>query len=462
MGTRARLWVASAAIAYGGIAAARPARAHEVSRPCRPGTSAHDAAREALAALDSDIRGLGPAADPATLEKRLTALSEQVCFRIGGELTVKARSGLALRTWWEDGGHDAVASMLELAGKEPYVWVKPDVRRALTRETAPTHRLAPLLCPAYDEHCGRDTDGWRLRAETALEREARARAAAGGGFRETLDDWKRERPPTSEDCPAYARKAPRRRRLAYYRQCLQATVQRSRVFPIGRVKKPTAGWLVVSGRRGHYDFCDELRAFDLATGSAYRVASCSGLALVSGGAVDHRATDAARTTERERGTLSLEEIREAAWMLLQLDEIERVPVLTQGIGQALPEGVPLEDDGGGVMSGLGGMMSMSMSSAQTQLRWRVTEGSRELGSGTITWPRDLNDEAEAYATELLDVAEHSFTPGCPPAAPPAALAGQLAHLSANHLDTDTKSLNRAAAALDSTWRDLVGQSCTRP
>ena len=27
------------------------------------------------------------------------------------------------------------------------------------------------------------------------------------------------------------------------------------------------GWLVIRGRRGHYDFCDELHAYDLDSGS---------------------------------------------------------------------------------------------------------------------------------------------------------------------------------------------------
>jgi len=225
--------------------------------------------------------------------------------------------------------------------------------------------------------------------------------------------------------------------------------------------KPTEGWLVVSGRRGHYNFCDELRAFDLATGSTYRVASCSGLALRSGGSVDHRATDAGRKVDRQRGAVSLDEIREAAWMLLQLGELDTSPVLAYGLGRALPKGIALESDGRSLSGGMGGG-SGSGSSAQTFLHWRITTATRELGSGEITWPRDLNDDAEAYATELLDVAEHSFTSGCPSAVPPAALAAQLRALSANHLDTDRKSLAQTASALDKGWRDLLGDGCARP
>jgi len=152
VGDRASAWAVAAAIACGGtIAIAQPAVADDLIRPCKPGTAEHAEANKALDALDAEIHKLAPAADPVPLTKRLAALGKQGCFRIVDGLDVEAKSGLALRTWWEDGGHSVAASALELGGKEPYVWVAPDVRPALTRETAPKHRLAPLLCPAYDE-----------------------------------------------------------------------------------------------------------------------------------------------------------------------------------------------------------------------------------------------------------------------------------------------------------------------
>jgi hypothetical protein len=144
-------------------------------------------------------------------------------------------------------------------------------------------------------------------------------------------------------------------------------------------------------------------------------------------------------------------------MLLQLGELDE-PVLRGGFGQAVPGGIPIESDG--VRLGAGFMSANCRgSSAQTQLSWRVTAAAQELGRGTITWPRDLNDDAEAYAAELLEVAEASFVPGCPPGAPPATHTAQLGALSANHLDTDEKSLNQAASSLDKAWRDLVSERC---
>lgn len=334
-----------------------------------------------------------------------------------------------------------------MGDRAPVVWVAPDVRRALTLETAPGHRLTPLLCPAADDACGRDTDGWRLRALAAMERGARVRAAEDRAARDR----------TSEDCDQYARKAAPRQRLARYRDCLAQTAVRAPAFAIGRVRKPTEGWLVVSGRRGHYEFCDETRAFDLATGSAYRVASCSGLALRSGGNVDHRATDAARKQERQRGLVSLDEIREAAWMLLQLGELDD-NVLVEAFGRQLPDGIPVEGDAAATEWTYGGG-TMSSNTAQAPLSWRVTVGPQELGRGTIIWPRDLNDDAEAHATELLAVAEASFVPGCPPSTPPADLVGQGAKLSASHLDTDVRSLGAAKATLDAGWRELLRERC---
>jgi hypothetical protein len=446
------------AVAVVGTAAAVPVAAEEVVRPCRVGSPVHVAATQAVAALDADIRKLAPAADPASLMKRIEELGQQTCFRIGGGLSADAKSGLSLRTWWEAGGHAVATGVLAMGGSDPKVWIVPDARRALTREAAPGHRLTPLLCPGADETCGRETDGWRLRAEAALERAARARTPDDGHFRMTLSDWERERAPTFDDCEGYAGKALRRQQLARYRNCLTVAARTAIVFPIGRIRKPTEGWLVVSGRRGHYAFCDEVSAFDLATGAAYHVASCGGLDLTGGGGVDHRATDASRKPERRRGTVSLDEIREAAWMLLQLGELDE-DVVTEGFGEALPKGIAVVDDGVGTHGSFGG--GHIVTSAQTSLHWRVTGVPRQLGSGRVTWPRDLNDDAEAYATELLEVAEASFSPGCPPATPPGALVGEIDKLCTNRLDADPKSLATAATALSTGWRELLRERCDR-
>jgi hypothetical protein len=425
------------AAAVAALANAVPAAAREL-RPCRPGTSEYKEARAKLDALDAEIRGLAPAADPAPVERKLAALEKQSCFALAGHLAVRARSGLALRTWWEDGGQAAAAGALELGGDDPVVWVAPNIRRTLTLETDPGHRLTPLLCSAYEDACGRDTDGWRRRAEASFRRAEAVRHAHGEG--ETLDGWPYLRPPDQTDCVAYGRKAPRHRQLASYRRCLAVAAIRAPAFAIGRVKKPTEGWLIVTGWQGHYDACNERRAFDLATGSAYRVAGCS--VLLSDGSVDRQATDAARRIVRERGTVSLDKIREAAWILLQLGEIDEWKVIT-GFGVSLPSGIaPGSDARYGFTSGRGGGMPSSMN---TPVYWEVGMGSRVLGGRDIPWPGDLNNVPEFYAAKLLEVAETSFTPGCPAAKPP----------------TNAASLGEGASPLDQSWRELLAEPCPR-
>ena len=124
--------------------------------------------------------------------------------------------------------------------------VRPDVRRTLTRETAPRHRLAPLLCPAGDEKCGRETDGWRTRAETSLEQGAEIRRLRGDG--KELRGWRRARRPTDEDCAAFARRAPVALRFERYRSCLESTAERGPCLPDwSHTQAPTKGWLMSLG-----------------------------------------------------------------------------------------------------------------------------------------------------------------------------------------------------------------------
>ena len=99
MNATAGRWAITAALAAGTFSAARQVRGDEIIRPCPPGTAAHTDAGKALEALDSDIRKLAPGADPAPLEKRIEALGEQACFRLAGDLSVAAKSGLALPAW---------------------------------------------------------------------------------------------------------------------------------------------------------------------------------------------------------------------------------------------------------------------------------------------------------------------------------------------------------------------------
>lgn len=423
----------------------------KVIKPCKPGTEGYEGARKELATVDQAIEALAPAADPGPLGRRLTQLLEGECFQIlDDEVPEHAKTGLALQDWWERGGRSYFGMALTLYESSPVIWVSPTLRPALTLETAPNHRLSTLLCADKNETCGRETAGWRLRAESAFRDKAAARSpksgrSCRGAFRGRAD----------QSCKDIALSTPQQRRFDAFRDCLDADAQPVPALPRGRFRAPHRGWLVVSGRRGHYHFCDELRVYDLATGALFRAASCSGLALKAGGEVDFRDTDRARRLVTERGTVALERLREAAWMLLLADEVTGV---RESHGVRLPDGIPVVSTG----NRSGGSCSTSTSSTnQTRLHWVVSTGRSDLGAGVLTWPRDLNQPQWAHAAELLEIAELSFERGCPPITPPAAAALELEGLSAHHLDADAPSLDQATAEVRAAYERLRTEPCKR-
>jgi hypothetical protein len=290
-------------------------------RPCASHDPAHRAAAAELEAIDVAIKALGPAADPAPIIARIDRLAATKCFEILDGPSIESKSGLSLRTYWDDGGLSHLRSALELGRKgERHVWYPPSTRRALTAETSPQSLLAELLCRAADRSCDPESAGWVLRVEAIFERAAELEQARGHG---AWSDERVRRLREGEDCETIARSMPAREQFRTYRECFVAEHPSRTALPIGRMRALRQGWLLVTGRRGHYDFCDEARAYDLATGSTYRIASCSDLAIRAGGSVDVPKTDQARHTVVELGHVPVEALREAAWMMLLLDEVDR-------------------------------------------------------------------------------------------------------------------------------------------
>jgi hypothetical protein len=376
-------------------------------------------------------------------------------------VSLRPTSALSLRTYWNDGGMARLRGYLDLRdADQPIVWVEPSVRKALTLETAPHSPLRPLLCPVADEACASETRGWEIRAEEAF-RHAGELAAE----RQNLLERNERSPiasPAEEECEKLAIKAPAGRRFSEFRDCLEGTRDRRPALPIGHLRAPAHGWLLMSGRRGHYRFCDEVRAYDLASGAFYRVGTCSELALMAGGAVDHRATDEGRQRVVELGHLPVEALRETAWMLLLLDEVDK-DVRLGGWGRSLPGGISVmakvsEEIGLGSLRGFG--TSFRTTSADTTLHWRVVDIDHELKSGSLTWPMEWNDPERDHALTLLKVAEAGFVAGCPDVAPPLALVLGKASLSASRLDTDRTSLDKAVALIADGWQAAAAQQRT--
>ncbi|MBN9684105.1 MULTISPECIES: hypothetical protein [unclassified Corallococcus] len=402
-----------ASFGLGWLLAAAPPQAKRIV-PCPPDSADWQAAREELSAFDARMEALPMDGEVEEARSGLMLLLSHRCFGIAraeegreplswDEETVAP--ALALKTWWRDGGKAYFTSQLELgrAGAQTVV-IPPDLRVVLARESSPKHRLASLLCPLNAGECGAETEAWRARAEKAFRPENRRPG--------TFD----ADPPPPTDCMKEARKQPSRSRYKAWRVCLALDPDARNVqtvLPLGRIRAPTDGWLVIRGRRGHYNFCDQLDAYHLATGTLYRSSSCSGLALKSDGQVDGAATNAARRSGVKVGRVSPERLRELLWMLLLAPEVDdRVQV--EAVRIPVPKGLrvewPATDDGilGGVAGGVFGG-----STAQTQLSWKwFPPGGAELLSGTFTYPNSWA-AGEDHANVLMREAEATLQEGCP-------------------------------------------------
>ncbi|MEW6433595.1 MAG: hypothetical protein AB1730_18975 [Myxococcota bacterium] len=359
-------------------------------------------------AVDTEAQGLLEtlgaaleAGDAERLKVAWGAVKAHTCFALPLHETFREPPDddvEAFQAWWARGGRDWLASGLSNFGNEAFTVVPPDApKRPEPGKAAGLERLA---CPkGAPDTCARETAGWVLRAAEALEpREDRH------------DDS--ERKATEVACAAEAKKATKPNAYRAWRECLERKRPQGAALPLGRYQAPKDGWLVLRGRRGHYQFCDEVRAYDLSTGAAWVAQSCSGLVLQQGGRVDHDATDAQRGLTVRVGRLPLEALREAAWMTLLAAHVSdhvqpwawfvRRPA---GLEPAWPD-----DD---AVHGIG-LGSFWGSSAQTTLAWswQGAEGLRD--AGTLTWP-DSASAGENHAAALWRIAEAAFLEGCAPA-----------------------------------------------
>ncbi|WP_375760383.1 hypothetical protein [Corallococcus exercitus] len=427
--------------------------------PCPPGASDWNAANAELAAFNARMEALPEDGDVEEARTGLMLLLSHRCFGIAREEEGReplswdeedAVPALALKTWWRDGGKAYFTSQLELGrvGARTVV-IPPDLRDVLAREASPTHRLAPLLCPLKAGACGAATEAWRARAEKAFRLENRRPG--------TFD----EDPPPPPDCMKEARKQPARLRYKAWRGCLAINPQARNVqtvLPLGRIRVPADGWLVIRGRRGHYDFCDQLDAYHLATGTAYRSRSCSNLALRSDGKVDAAGTDAARQSGVRVGRVSPERIRELMWMLLLEPEVKD-GVQVEAVRIPVPKGLRVEwpktDEGhlGGVAGGVFGG-----STAQTRLSWNwFPPGGAELLSGQFTFPYSWAP-GEDHANVLMKDAEATFQEGCPAAPVPVRELDFTREPGVNRLDAPEGVSRVQDARVDAllTWKPPAG------
>ena len=401
--------------------------------PCDPGSGE---ARRAADALQAFHRRLEVGADLEALRAEWERVGDEPCLEVAretGELPW-FESLPTFRAWWAEGGRTWLFGLLD-GGRD--LLIPPEMQTPLALDAA-SPALRALLCPEGDGDCGAATRGWRTRAESAFEAQEHSDAARAGG----------------RDCASAIQRVSPEERWVYWGRCVAASVPRRGTLPLASFRRPDRGWLVLRGRRGHYRYCDEVRAYDLTTGAAHVARSCRGMALGADGSVDRRAQPSAITLQA--GRVPLDNLREAAWMLFLA---EAVSLRRVGIRQVSPpRGLrrrfriePLFRHGFGSGSWA--------HSGQTRLAWAWVHGPDLVAEGTLTWP-DSARPGESHAARLIEIAEGGLTEGCVPAALPRLKLGtRRPGVSGVDADTPVQSLEgRLTEALQGASPPRCGAS----
>lgn len=435
-----------------GVLSASPAARAKPLQACTPKTPEYQAADMALDELDRQIRSLPAGAAVEPYNRKLAELLKLPCFRLSVEnpRDLEAKSAVSLRIFWEDGGEEWLRSYLALRDPEPSVVLPPDLRPALASDGEHGEVPPAFLCPAADERCGQETAGWVLRSERALATLAHSSHAPSPGPAPLSPKAQ------AQTCWNMARGKPASERYVVWRTCLERARPEVPALPLGAFRAPLSGWWLIRGRRGHYHFCDEVRAYDLASGAAYVAASCSGLVLRDGGSVAHDQTDAGRHVSVRMGRLPVDNLREAALMVVLAKEVRSVQVHAESY--PLPAGlVPRRPEDAGI--GGGGSGSFWMSSAQTTLSWALHEGDVIRAEGRLTWP-DSADAGEQNAVDLLRVAEAGLQDGCPPALLPELLPAVSGRPGVSGLDARPATLAEVQQELMNRLRLAARGACS--
>lgn len=419
------------------IAALLAAGQGNVATPCAKDSPAWRETKAKIDAFDALLERARSNEDGRKVRAAVDELRGQAClfYLRESDRDVEEASLVELKSWWSDGGEKWVRSYLELAGPNPQIVIPPDFRQEL--EVEPKHPLHPLLCAEDDAACD-EGDRWRAELQRALEAQH-------------VEEQKR-----------YADEVPRdacKGTYADWRICIEDRRPRQTALPLGRWRLPDSGWLVIRGRRGHYSFCDEVRAYSLKSGAAYVSSSCSKLFLQDRGTVDAKETNKKREGTVHVGTLPLAELRRAAMAILMIPHVEE-QIQRKAAVYPLPQGLkpswPADELHA---SGLG--KSFWMSSAQTRLAWTFRDARGVTTHGHLTWPDSAN-LAEAVAAQWLSTLEAKLAEGCPPEPLPPALLTRTPMPRVNPIDAPggVESVQDARALALLEWRPP--EECRKP
>jgi hypothetical protein len=414
-----------------------------------PGCSeaAASALREEVKRIDADMAALDDGADPAPLRARIGAVWQAPCMAHFARLftppptTLSAKELKALwRPHLERALRASVGGVYVRDGKR-YIFAPPVPVPGLPPATAKA--LAPWLCAASDAS-GARADGYVHRAELAFASRALIEASHAGRNRGEEDD-------ACADPLEYWRGDPKPTLFEAWAVCELGRARYDVHYPRVRWRAPEKGWLVLRGRRGHYSFADEIRAYDLATGAAYVVSSASAVVL-DGPGVNFAATDGQRQLDAFTGTVAPDQARELAFALVTLDAPQESR--DESTPLRVPDAVPFTLSPEGVSLDQGNQHNWA-TSAQSRLDFELVDGGQVLAEGSLTFP-DAWRRSESYANDLLAVLEAGLARGCAPARLPK-LARGLAPVSA--LDADASRQSTVADDLDAALRALAKNAC---
>lgn len=242
-----------------------------------------------------------------------------------------------------------------------------------------------------------------------------------------------------------------------FEKCVASSSPRTWRYPDATMRSRDRGWLVLRGRRGHYEFSDEVGVFDLATGAAYIARSSSALVLAGVG-VDFDAVDKQRRPEVRAGSVAADQVREIAFLLAtapllrpQRSNAQLVPMpekLEVTLSKNHDAKRPFELGEAGWAT-----------SAQTHIAWQLVDGTTTLSKGELTWPSSYR-AWETHVAELVRVMEAGFVPVCTPARLPRGVVRGPAG-AVHPIDADPKAQADVFTTLGNQLEALPDRPCSK-
>jgi hypothetical protein len=336
------------------------------------------------------VSELTDASDPRAVNASLCRVLDHRCFQMVRSLhdapaELVADSAMSFREFWDRGGRQWLLYALSLGDPDhDYLAATPTILPTYALETRAGHPLAPLLCSLADDDCGRDTAGWLLRAQLAMDTPRQREDRSG----------------KQAECKDAALAQPEPARLSVWYQCISRIGLRE-AFPIGRFRAPDRGWLIIRGRRGHYQFCDEIRLYDVATGSVYVAQNCSGL-------FDFNRANMQTVPRSFVGCTSVDNLRE--WVLILALAGKAIDPMRPGEAFRIPAEIERSYTRSFEFTGRGRVFIHS--SDQTHLPFAYYRDGQIVASGELVWPEHHNSALWHHAVELARVAEAGIVKGC--------------------------------------------------